>query len=177
MQCLIQCFFLIEKSFRDLSSLLHNLTYLSLLNSFLLLVLSTFPGFLKSLKNYFFRLLPYKSLLAEFQCCNKLLDYTMRSSNLYFYLFIYFGSSCFPRFSGFTFFWVRVQDPDPGSGSMFQKQTMQSNFIEITPLHGCFPANVLHIFRTISHKITSRGLLLNIKTNKREKGDRKIQCN
>ena len=44
-------------------------------------------------------------------------------------------------------------------------------------LHGCFPVNVLHIFRTVSHKITSGGLLLNMGTNKRDKVDRKIQCN
>ena len=44
-------------------------------------------------------------------------------------------------------------------------------------LHGCFPVNVLHIFRTVSHKITSGGLLLNMGTNKRDKADRKIQCN
>ena len=54
---------------------------------------------------------------------------------------------------------------------------MESNFIEITLLHGCFPVNLLHIFRTASHEITSRGLLLNIVTNNTEKGDRKIQCN
>ena len=48
--------FLIVKSFWNLSSLLHNLTYLSLLNSFLLLVLSTFHVFLKSLSNYFFQM-------------------------------------------------------------------------------------------------------------------------
>ena len=57
---------LIEKSFWNLPSLLHNLTYLSLLNSFLLLVLSTFPLFLKGLNNYIFRWLAYKSVLAEF---------------------------------------------------------------------------------------------------------------
>ena len=54
---------------------------------------------------------------------------------------------------------------------------MQSNFNEITLLHGCSPVNMLHIFTTVSCKIISRGLLLNIVTNKREKGDRKIQCN
>ena len=53
---------------------------------------------------------------------------------------------------------------------------MQCNFIEITLLHGCSPVKLLHIFRTVSHKITSRGLLLSIVTNKREKGDRKIRC-
>ena len=50
--------FLIVKSFWNLSSLLHNLPYLSLLNSFLLLVLSTFHVFLKSLCNYFFQMAP-----------------------------------------------------------------------------------------------------------------------
>ena len=54
---------------------------------------------------------------------------------------------------------------------------MQSNFIEITLLHGYSPANVQHILRAVSPKITSIGLLLNIVTNKSEKGDRKIHCN
>ena len=60
---------------------------------------------------------------------------------------------------------------------------MQNNFSEITLLHGCSPVNLLYIFRTVSYMITSRGLLLNIVTNKRErerereKGDKKIQCN
>ena len=66
--------------------------------------------------------------------------------------------------------------PGSGSGSMFQKWMMQSNFIKITLLHGCSPVNLLRICRTASHKITSRVLLLSIIANKREKGDRKIQC-
>ena len=49
------CSFLIQKSFIKLSSLLHNLTYLSLFNSFLFL--NTFSVFLKILNNYFFRIL------------------------------------------------------------------------------------------------------------------------
>ena len=46
---------------------------------------------------------------------------------------------------------------------------MQNNFSEITLLHGCSPVNLLYIFRTVSYMITSRGLLLNIVTNKRER--------
>ena len=34
------------------------------------------------------------------------------------------------------------------------------NFIEITFRHGCFPVNLLHIFRTLFPKNTSRRLLL-----------------
>ena len=40
---------------------------------------------------------------------------------------------------------------------------LQSNFIEITLQHGCFPINLLHIFRTTFPKNTFGGLLLNIK--------------
>ena len=54
---------------------------------------------------------------------------------------------------------------------------MQGNFIEIIVLHGCSPVNLLYIVKAVSYKITSRGLLLNIITNKRGKGDEKIQCN
>ena len=39
---------------------------------------------------------------------------------------------------------------------------LQSNFIEITLCHGCFPVNLLHIFRTPFLKNTSGWLLLNI---------------
>ena len=34
------------------------------------------------------------------------------------------------------------------------------SFIEITLRHGCSPVNLLHIFKTPSHKNTSGGLLL-----------------
>ena len=54
---------------------------------------------------------------------------------------------------------------------------VQSNFIEITLLLGCSFVNLLHIFRTVSHKNALRGLFLNIVTNKRQKGVIKIQCN
>ena len=37
---------------------------------------------------------------------------------------------------------------------------LQSNFIEITLWHGCFPVNLLHIFRTPFYKNTYGGLLL-----------------
>ena len=42
----------------------------------------------------------------------------------------------------------------------------QSNFIEITLQHGCFPVNLLHIFRTPFLKDTSGGLLLQLKSKK-----------
>ena len=42
---------------------------------------------------------------------------------------------------------------------------LQSNFIEITLPHGCFPVNLLHIFRTPFLKNTSGRLLLKISIN------------
>ena len=92
------------KIFRNLSSLLCNRTYLSLLNSFLFL--SRFSVSLKSLHNYFFRWFNYKSVLSRFSV---LINYNMWSSN-HFSI-----SSCFPCFSGSRFFSVRVQRPGPGS--------------------------------------------------------------
>ena len=87
---------------KKLSSLLRNLTYLSLLNSFLFL--SRFSVSLKSLDNYFFRWFAYKSLLSRFSV---LISYNMWSSN-HFSI-----SSCFPCFSGSRFFMVQVfQGPD-----------------------------------------------------------------
>ena len=47
----------------------------------------------------------------------------------------------------------------------------EDNFIEIKLLLGCSFVNLLHIFRTVSHKNALRGLLLNVVTNKRQKGD------
>ena len=86
------------KTFRNLSSLLRNLTYLSLLNSFLFL--SRFYVSLKSLHNYFFRWFVYKSLLSRFSV---LISYNMWSSN-HFTI-----SSCFPCFSGPGFSGSRVR--------------------------------------------------------------------
>ena len=96
------------KTFRNLSSLLRSLTYLSLLNSFLFL--SRFSASLKSLDNYFFRLFVYKSLFSRFSV---LISYNMWPSK-HFSI-----SSCFPCFqgpcsSGSRFFRVRVQGPSPG---------------------------------------------------------------
>ena len=42
----------------------------------------------------------------------------------------------------------------------FNKAAKQSNFIEITPRHGCSPVNLLHIFRTPFPNNTSGRLLL-----------------
>ena len=124
--------FFIEKIFWNLSSLLHSLTYLSLLYLFLLLVLSTFPVFLKSFNNYFFRWLAYKSLLAKvypvdtrrlfsvyktsirrlWRCIDVLQTLKRRRvstgwccNKLYYVDFqsFYVGSSCFQRFS-----WARL---------------------------------------------------------------------
>ena len=83
----------------------------------------------KSLSNYFFRWLAYKSLLSRFSV---LISYTMWSSNL---LCVYsavlnvfhgpgFSGSRFfrvqvfqgPGFSGFSFFWVWVQVQGLGPG-------------------------------------------------------------
>ena len=85
------------KIFRNLSSLLRNLTYLSLLNSFLFL--SRFSVSLKSLDNYFFRWFAYKSLLSRFSV---LISYNMCSSN-HFPI-----SSRFPCFSRSRFLRVQV---------------------------------------------------------------------
>ena len=94
------------KTLRNLSSLLRNLTYLSLLNSFLFL--SRFFVFLKSLDNYFFRWFAFKSLLSRFSV---LISYNMWSSNHFSIC------SCFPCFSGSCFFRVQgFQGPGPGSG-------------------------------------------------------------
>ena len=101
--------------FRNLSSLLCNLTYLSLLNSFL--CLSRFSVSLKSLHNYFVRWFAYKSLLSRFSV---LISYNMWSSN---HLSI---SSCFPCFSGSRFFRVWVEDPGPGSRIRVQGQGPES---------------------------------------------------
>ena len=104
------------KFFRNLSSLLRNLTYLSLLNSFLFL--SRFSVSLKSLDNYFFRWFAYKSLFSRFSV---LISYNMCSSN-HFSI-----SSRFPCFSRSRFFRVQVfrdqvQGPSPGSASRIQVQ-------------------------------------------------------
>ena len=96
-QNLLQFFISFWKSFRNLSSLLHNLIYLSLLNSFLFL--NSFSVSLKSLDNYFFRWFAYKSLLSLFSV---LKSYNMCSSN-HFSI-----SSRFPFFSRSRFFRVQV---------------------------------------------------------------------
>ena len=88
--------FLIEKCFWNLSSLLHILIYLSLLNSFLFL--STFYIFLKSLNNYFFRWVAYYSSLSGLSV---LINYTLWPSNLFF------AHSCL-EFSGSRFFRFQV---------------------------------------------------------------------
>ena len=57
--------FLIENNFWKMTSLSHNLSYLSLLNSFLLL--STFSVFMKNLNNFFSGGLLLSFFLADFQ--------------------------------------------------------------------------------------------------------------
>ena len=124
--------FLTEKSFRNLSSLFHNLIYRFWIHSY---SLSRFSVSLKSLSNYFFRRFAYKSLLNRFSV---LINYIMWSSN-HFSI-----SSCFPRFSaskifrvqvfqdvivlinfqglgfsGSRFFRLQAQSPDPELGSRF----------------------------------------------------------
>ena len=42
-----------------------------------------------------------------------------------------------------------------------------SNFIEIARQHGCFPVNLVHIFRISFPKNTSGGLLLNVTASQR----------
>ena len=116
-----------SKIFRNLSSLLRSVTYISLLNSFLFL--SRFSVSLKSLDNYFFRCFAYKSLLSRFSV---LISYNTCSSNHFSISsrFPYFSRSKIfrvhvfqgPGFSGSRFFRVqvfrvpvfRVQGPGPG---------------------------------------------------------------
>ena len=104
--------------FRNLSTLLRNLTYLSLLNSFL--SLSRFSVSLKTLDNYFFKWFAYKSLLSRFSV---LISYNMWSSN-HFSI-----SSRFPCFSRSRFFRLQVfQGPGPGSGSRVRIQGPDPGF-------------------------------------------------
>ena len=42
----------------------------------------------------------------------------------------------------------------------FQYECKSGNFIEVTLRHGCFPVNLLHVFRTTFYKNTSRELPL-----------------
>ena len=86
--------FVIEKSFWNLISLLHSLTY-----HFLLLFSSTFSVVLNY---YFFRWLACKSLLSRFLV---LINYFMWSYNLFSVSNIFQG----PGFSGSRFFRGRVQ--------------------------------------------------------------------
>ena len=98
--------FLIEKSFGNLSSLLHN----QFIAFEFILFLSRFSVSLKSLNNYFFRGFAYKSLLNRFSV---LINYIMQSS-------IHFStSSCFPRFSWSRFFWFQVFQGQSFSESRF----------------------------------------------------------
>ena len=112
------------KTFRNLSSLLRSLTYLSLLNSFL--YLSRFSISLKSLDNYFFRWFAYKPLFSRFSV---LISYNVWSSN-HFSI-----SSCFPCFSESRFFRVQVfQGPAPGSGSRVRLQVLEVAVLKMSIL-------------------------------------------
>ena len=108
--------FLIEQSFWNLSSLLHNC--MSLLNSFLLLVLSTFSVFLKSLSDYFFSWLAYKSLLNRFSV---LINYIVLCGLPIFFLHPAVSHAFHgPGFSGSSFFTVQVfLGPGRRSGPRF----------------------------------------------------------
>ena len=111
------------KIFRNLSSLLRNLTYLSLLNSFLFL--SRFSVSLKSLDNCFFRWFAYKSLFSRFSV---LISYNMCSSD-HFSI-----SSHFPCFSGSRFFKVqvfRVRAQGQGLGYRSSQVAIYSNTISV----------------------------------------------
>ena len=123
--------FLIEKSFRNLSSLLRNLTYLSLLNSFLFL--SRFSVSLKSLDNYFFRWFAYKSFLSRYSV---LINYNMWSSNHFS------TSSRFPRFSGSRFFRVQVFQC-PGFSGSWSRVRVQILGVAIK-IRFTFLCNILH---------------------------------
>ena len=105
--------FLIEKSFWKMSSLLHYLTYLSLLNSFLLL--STFSVFMKNLNNFFSDGLFTSFFLADFQSFFCIQLFPRFSWSRFFRIQIFLCSS----FLGSRFFWVRVQGLGPGSRSRF----------------------------------------------------------
>ena len=130
------------KNFQNLSSLLRNVTYLSLLNSFLFL--SRFFVSLKSLDNYFFRWFAYKSLLSRFSV---LISYNMCSSN-HFSI-----STRFPCFSRSRFFMVQVfqgpgfQSPGPGSRVRIQDPESESRvwmqIIEVVPAFTMNYAEVL----------------------------------
>ena len=103
------------KIFRNLSSLLRSLPYLSLLNSFLFL--SRFSASLKSLDNYFFRWFAYKSLFSRYSVS---ISYNMCSSN-YFSI-----SSHFPCFSRSRFFRVQLfQGPGFSGTRFFRVQVFQ----------------------------------------------------
>ena len=45
---------------------------------------------------------------------------------------------------------------------------LQSKFVEIALRHGCYPVNLLHIFRTPFPRNTSGRLLLNVNTYKKK---------
>ena len=122
------------KIFRNSSSLLRNLTYLALLNSFLFL--SRFSVSLKSLDNCFFRWFAYKPLLSRF---SGLISY-MWSSN-HFSI-----SSCFPCFAGSRFF--RVQGPGPG----FRSSPSSLVFLWVT-------LKIFHTVTPVTKNICERLLL------------------
>ena len=85
---------------------------MSLLNSFLQLVLNTFSVFLKSLSDYFFSWIAYKSLLNRFSV---LINYTVLCGLPNFFLYPAVSHAFHgPGFSGSSFFRVQVQCVGPG---------------------------------------------------------------
>ena len=105
--------------FSNLSSLLHSLTYLWLLNSFLLLVLSRFSVFLKSLITIFSDGLLTSLFLQNFS--------VVFQSFFFIQLFPVFHE---PGFSGITFFRVKVFQglAFSGYGSRVQVQGLSPGF-------------------------------------------------
>ena len=87
--------------------------------------------------------------------CNK-------NENMFFFVFLnvcHFKNSPLVVFLAKYFLYIYIKfigkHPCPSVISI----KLQSNFIEITLRHGCFPVNLMHIFRTPFSKNTSGWLL------------------
>ena len=119
-------YFLLQKVFKLIKFITQSYLFIAF-ELFLLLVLSAFPVFLKSLNNYFFRWLAYKPLLWEFSCYNKLYSVIFQS---------FFGIHLFPTFfisqvfqgPGFSGPESRVQVQDLGPG--FRSKRSKVNLLK-----------------------------------------------